>query len=508
MTSRPDKQDPMQWPARFKAVHGRPPRVLHICNIANYAWVNASLMRKHGADCVVLDPDFYHVASAPEWLEAALGGEHGDDFHPDWNKAGLSGFTRPEWFINGPAAFVIRELAAREQGAGLKRKVYRILSAIYRRAVAAERGKTSPFLRFVEAEGALAAALKTAIKRLTLGRAKKSKPPNSDAAGAPPVAQPSFAALPANFPAAITRQAMEPFDVIVGYTLGARYPAALGLTRFVSLELGTLRGLPFEDSPAGQLCAWLYRASPEVFITNVDCIAAADELGIPETRRTPIPHPFDLDRASAYANAPEPSPLAGPTPYFFCPARHHWRDGNASWLKGNDVLIQGAALAAAEGLRFRLVMVDWGEEVALSRQLIEDCGLAERVHWLRPQPRLKLWPIVCGAAAVLDQFAAAAFGGAGLEAMALGRRVVSRIEGAETVAFFDTVPPIMHAETPQQVARGIAAVLDDPQDEAGVGAAGQRWMAAEHGVERQLSLQFAAFERLTGDLARVANHAG
>jgi len=50
--------DPLEWPARFERRHGRKPRVLHICNVANYAYANARLMRQHGIEADVVDPDF------------------------------------------------------------------------------------------------------------------------------------------------------------------------------------------------------------------------------------------------------------------------------------------------------------------------------------------------------------------------------------------------------------------------------------------------------------------
>jgi glycosyltransferase involved in cell wall biosynthesis len=141
-------------------------------------------------------------------------------------------------------------------------------------------------------------------------------------------------------------------------------------------------------------------------------------------------------------------------------------------------------------------MVEWGEELALSRALIAEEGLAERVHWIPPAPRQRLWTLMAGAAGVLDQFAASAFGGVGLEAMALGKPVISRIEGAELGPFFATPPPIRHAATPEQVAEAIQEVLSVPGAAARLGEAGRAWMATEHGVERQLALQFAACERL------------
>ena len=69
-------------------------------------------------------------------------------------------------------------------------------------------------------------------------------------------------------------------------------------------------------------------------------------------------------------------------PFFFAPARHHWRDGNESWLKGNDVVIRAAGLLKRAGYDFRLVFVEWGKELELSRALIASEDIQDRVVWV------------------------------------------------------------------------------------------------------------------------------
>jgi glycosyltransferase involved in cell wall biosynthesis len=487
------------WPARFRSLHGRAPRVLHICNIANYAWVNATIMRRRGVDCVVLDPDFYHVVSSPEWLESDFDGDYGDDYYPRWRDVNLHGYQRPEWFINGPSPFVLSELAARERGDRLSRRAYRALSDMYRSGLGAKSGCVSPMRRAMESEHPALVKLKRALRRVLLSSAQY---PAASRAAVEHVQEGGGTANAALLPRGVSRRLLDsafaPFDVIVGYGLGARFPLGAGFPHFVSLELGTLRGLPFEDSELGRLARLVYLNSPEVFVTNVDCLEPALRVGIPQARLTAIPHPFDLETARSYARSPTQSPISGPDPYFFCPARHHWRKGNASWLKGNDVLIRGAAEAASLGYRFRLVMVEWGQELDLSRSLIDELGLTDRVVWLRPMHRRAMWSVLAGAEGVIDQFGAPAFGGIGLEAMAFGKPLISRIEGAQLTAFFQTNPPMLEASTPAQVARRIAQVLTNPAMRSAVGRAGQQWMQSEHNEDRQLDLQFEVFERLLG----------
>jgi glycosyltransferase involved in cell wall biosynthesis len=484
----------LAWPERFRIRHGRRPRILHLCNIANYAWINAGLMQSRGVETVIVDPDNYHINSAPEWHEARIEADHGDDFHPRWHAAKVSGFVRPDNYLNGPTPFVYRELSARNLSSAHARWFYALLSSLYRRGIASCDEKPSWFRKAMESEAGVLRAAKVLMRKMTLGAASPlaataTQAERTASGGRHP------GGLPRNVPLSVLQSAFQPFDVVVGYALGSHLPAALDLPRFVSLELGTLRGLPFEDSELGRLCAHVYRVSPEVFITNVDCLSSARRLGLAPERLTPIPHPFDLDAALNYRPS-APRLAASRLPYFFAPARHHWKQGNASWLKGNDVLIRGAGLVAKAGRRFRMIFVNWGEDIVISRALIDEVGLSECVEWINPAPRHKLWPIIDGSVAVVDQFAANAFGGAALETMALGKPVISRLEDLDPSPFFTTNPPVLHAGTPEEVAKEMDAVLDDPDDRRGIGQAGQAWMKQEHGVHRQLGLQFAAFERL------------
>jgi len=478
----------LDWPERFRGAFGRAPRILHIGNIGNYAWTNATMMRRRGIDCAVLDPDNYHVVSAPEWVEADLEGDPGDPFHPRWSAMRVTGFRRPEWLINGPTPFVLRELAAREQGQAAAREAYALMSRLYRRGLASPAERHSLFRRVMESRGPAAVAAKALARRLAVGG-------RSDGAAEPKRAVDELVperAVPAGMPRDILEQALGRFDIVIGYALGARFPMASGHPRFASLEIGTLRGLVFEPTPLGALAADIYRRSPIVFVTNVDVLGEAARLGIDEQRIVPIPHPFDAEHAGTV----QPIRSDRGPPVFFAPARHHWRRGSASWVKGNDILIEGAALFARGGADFQLRFVRWGEDVAASAELIAKRGLAERTEWISPLPRRRLWPEIQAAVAVVDQFSASAFGGVALEAMALGKRVISRLDQADLAPFFGSRPPLMSARTPEEVCRQMQKVLEDADDRAGIGAQGRRWMRDEHGSEQQLGRQFAAFESL------------
>ncbi|PZO78517.1 MAG: hypothetical protein DI629_11780 [Mesorhizobium amorphae] len=475
------------WPERFRAAHGRAPRILHIGNVANFAYANAALQRRFGVDAEVIDPDSYHIMAHPAWAEAPIAGEWGDDFNPDWSRVSTGGWQAPDWFAQGPRDLVLAFAAARGRGdEGEARRIrLAIEGASWRRASLLRHARR--FLRGGRMPAWLA-PLRTAA------RAFAYRAPET-AVGGPAPAQSAVADAPPEI-ASLARapglgEAMGGYDIVQGYALGAVYGLAAGHPAVAAVELGTLRGMPFEDSARGRLCAWTYRRSHAVLVTNSDCMAQAAALGIPPERRHPMLHPFDTDKAAQ----PEKGERKQ-TPYFLAPARHHWREGSASFLKGNNRWIAAAARLARENRDFRIVTIRWGEDWEASRALIAEHGLEGRTTWLAPLSRARLEPLMRGACAVIDQFAAASLGGLGLETLAMGGRLVTRYDEAAGALYFRTPPPLLGCAGVDDAADAMRRCLDDPDDAARLGARARAWMKGEHGVERQMTEQFAVFEAM------------
>jgi glycosyltransferase involved in cell wall biosynthesis len=103
------------WVDRFRAAHGRPPRILHLGNIANNAYLNAKIQRRAGIDADAVAFDYYHIMGNPEWEECAFEG-HVDEFFPDWWAVGLGDWERPRWFVQGPQRSCIAYLEALHAG--------------------------------------------------------------------------------------------------------------------------------------------------------------------------------------------------------------------------------------------------------------------------------------------------------------------------------------------------------------------------------------------------------
>jgi glycosyltransferase involved in cell wall biosynthesis len=289
---------------------------------------------------------------------------------------------------------------------------------------------------------------------------------------------------------------LEHYDIIQGYSIDGFIPLVNGRKAFASYEHGTLRELPFEASLTGLICNISYAHSPAVFVTNTDVLPSVERLGLDPDKVHNLPHAFDDRKLMDWRNAnPELAPPSDEV-VFFSPTRQHWRDENRSLTKGNDIMLRAAGALWAEGRRFRMVLVEWGQDIAATRQLVDGLGFGEAVRWVPPMGKQDLWRAYCTSHAVLDQFILPALGGVGFEALALGCRLISRTEQAVLSRFFGEAPPVLPAASVEEVAASMRMVLDDPEDSAGIGAAGRNWIDTWHSARRTVSIQAGVYRDL------------
>ena len=289
---------------------------------------------------------------------------------------------------------------------------------------------------------------------------------------------------------------LDHYDIVQGYSTDAHISLFAGFKAFTSYEHGTLRDIPFENNRRGQLCTFTYQHSPHVFVTNSDVLPSVERLALNQKCVTYLPHAFDDQKLVRWrARRPELKPPSNDI-VFFSPTRHHWRDGNLSLTKGNELMLAAVGRLWAEGRKFQLVLVEWGQDVVASRDMIESLGFSEAVEWVPMMSKQELWTRYCTSHAVLDQFALPALGGVGFEALTLARPLVTRICVKTTARFFGAPPPVLPANSEKEIAASMARILDDPEDRAGIGAAGAAWIETWHSARRTVDLQVVAYEKV------------
>jgi glycosyltransferase involved in cell wall biosynthesis len=286
------------------------------------------------------------------------------------------------------------------------------------------------------------------------------------------------------------------YDMIQAYSTDPAIPLVCGLHNFAAYEHGTIRAIPFQDTVQGRMCALSYREAPAVFVTNSDNVAAAERLGISKERMFCLPHAFDDTKLRRFAEENRAICREDPPCVFFAPARLHWKDRDPSFAKGNDVFLRALPLVRRTSPTFRVVLVEWGRDVAATKQLLADVGCEDVVTWIPLLKKRELWAQYLGSHAVVDQFVIPALGGVAFEAMALGRRTITALDIEQVTRFFGEAPPVFAAETVEQVAEAMLQIIADPKDEAGRGDASRCWIEGYHSARRIVEIQLDAYQSI------------
>jgi glycosyltransferase involved in cell wall biosynthesis len=222
------------------------------------------------------------------------------------------------------------------------------------------------------------------------------------------------------------------YDAIEAYATDPIIPMLCGHEPCVAYEHGTIREIPFDDAPTARLCALAYARADAVVVTNPDCRAAADRLGV--RRLVPIPHLidrkyYDPEIADAGALPPDVRP-----PYIFSPARHDWD------IKGSHILIAAFARIAGEFPDLQLVTPAWGGDLARSHELITTLGIGHRVAMIDPVNIHNLIRVTRGARALVDQFRFGVFGGIGPTALAVGTPLITHLDHSKSDWWMEPPP--------------------------------------------------------------------
>ena len=432
----------------------RPPRVLHVGNVANNGYLNAKLQRRVGvpADAVC---DEWHMISQPEWEDAPLE-PVSDPLAPLMGKVG---WERPDWVISprrwDPRAEQERWLHERARlavdGPGLVARF------------PAFRKRYEPLRPILEHDLQVVDLLRAGawLNRFErqFGRA---------------------------------RRLFARYDVVQAYGI---HPILLllagGGRPFVSFEHGTLRDLPFEDDWYGRLLSLAYRSAAKVIITNPDVLASARRLEL--DNYVFIPHPVDEEKYR-----PGPSELRAQLDaegwdfVLVAPSRHDWD------IKGTDRMLRGFAELVRARPKALLVLFEWGLELDRSRDLIRELGIEANVRWSPPLPKLRLIDAYRGADLVLDQFEIGTFGAIAPEAMACGAPVVMAFEPEIHRWCFEELPPVVAARSAGEIGAALTRLAQDDAERKRLGQAGREWVERHHGWRLVVDRQLALYEELMG----------
>jgi glycosyltransferase involved in cell wall biosynthesis len=404
------------WTEDFRSRTGRRPKVLHVSNVANNAYLNARILTEVGIENHVIANDLYHFGSCPEWFDS--GGVKldrrliGEDFFPDFWRAGVPNSARPRWFAQAPQLLSLEYLCLYCDDNPLHELAWAAMQ--YERFKTTICKDTMPERLWLDADTYQAAANASrldAATRTMFEEVRSYQPilerlflafgeiygPNVRSLLSIPIpfgyADP-FEALVVDkeifaiwrdlrgkgilsalgYEMAELRDWKRPpvpkgvrqadADAFVGaqgywerlydrydYVINYATSPYLGLInrrKFLAYEHGTIRSIPFDEDIIGRLTHAGYQYADGVFITNIDYITAEKRVALDRKKIHYIPHAFDETPLLDFKR--DHAHLQPPTDCvtFFWPTRQDWISRDIRMAKQNDIAIHALALAAKQ----------------------------------------------------------------------------------------------------------------------------------------------------------------
>lgn len=174
--------------------------------------------------------------------------------------------------------------------------------------------------------------------------------------------------------------------------------------------------------------------------------------------------------------------------------------------KGNDRFIRAFARAVKSGLHAQCLVVSRGPDVRPAQALVAECGLTEHVQWLPSLTRGELFRRYAQADVVVDQFDVGGLGGIAIEAMAMGKPVLTFVDEQAARLQYDDPPPVLNCRTEDEICDRIMGCNDG----AFLRELGQRarsWATRHHDWGHCLHRFLFWHATLTGDAEPLKRYA-
>ncbi|HEV3237594.1 MAG TPA: glycosyltransferase [Gemmataceae bacterium] len=472
---------------------------LHLCNVANVAYGYCKILNQIDHQAELRCHDLLHLMSQPEWDDLELNSaDFPDENDFTVNSADFGDYQRPSWYQNAPVcpkAITLPEIADKILPVTVNNKTTKLA---VRRAESLRR-------RLIHS---LKTAVPANLKEHVRPTYHKALSMTMRLLGRAPIS-PMFQSPQLTFPVVKERiqvlvkesQRYEPewhltkemltlyrahahwldrhltdHDVTMAYVYTPIYAMIQGKTPYVSVEIGTMRDLPFDGTPIGKMLALAYRLSDQVIITNPDVIAQANKLGL--ERYQFCPHPVD-EEVFKPAAIDSPLRLELQAKYdaehvLIAPARQNWA------VKGNDRLFRAFAELTGRGVRAVLVIPGWGQEIARSKELCQSLNISHRVAWIAPVSEPVLLKYFQAADLVLDQFILGVFGLVTCKALSCGKTVLTSYDRKTHAWCFAEHPPLVDCRSEKEIMDAMFGLLQAPNRIAEIGQDARRWVEAHH----------------------------
>lgn len=283
------------------------------------------------------------------------------------------------------------------------------------------------------------------------------------------------------------RKEMKKFDLIVSHVPFFVYSYLLR-TKYIAFEAGSIRYFGHGASRYESIRYWLmersYRYAKLVLMTNPDTIDLCEEHKL---NWEFIPFAINMQRYR-----PMNTESLGYENVILCFSRNNWKE------KGQDKLIRAFARFLKEDPDSLLVLIEWGQDLAKSKELVVQMDLQKHVKWIPMMSKPYLVEWINRSTVVADQFNLGSSGTAGFEAMACGKPLIIYLSPPHYNRVYDEFPPILNSQTEEDIFRALKSCADKKARNE-LGRKSRAWVSEHHDAAQVAKKHLAVYERLLAE---------
>ncbi|WIM47864.1 glycosyltransferase family 4 protein [Methanosarcina mazei] len=230
----------------------------------------------------------------------------------------------------------------------------------------------------------------------------------------------------------------------------------------------------------------LVNKAKKIFVSTPDLLMDVSSFG---KNATFLPNPVDFERF--YPKKPEIDLQEGFDFIIFHPTRH-------SLNKGNQIFIKSFSEIISQGYNAKLVMVEWGDLLHESKNLVHKLNISKNVEWIKSIPPYEMADYYNASDLVFDQFHLKGLGLVSFEAMACGKLTITKYSPEYLKQGYSINPPLSIIDEEVKLTQEVISFLDDARHRKKMGSACLNWVKEEHSSSKILSILKQSYDEIQG----------
>jgi glycosyltransferase involved in cell wall biosynthesis len=286
------------------------------------------------------------------------------------------------------------------------------------------------------------------------------------------------------------RKEMKKYELVVAHVPFFMYSYLLR-AKYIAFEAGAIRYFGQGNTLYQRLRLWLmersYRHAEIVLMTNPDTLDLCEKFDL---NWEFIPFAINMQRYR-----PMKVGSLGYDNVILCFSRQNWRE------KGQDKLIRAFAKFITENKDSLLILVEWGQDLALSKELVTQMGIQSHVKWIPMMSKPLLVEWINRSTVVADQFNLGSSGTAGFEAMSCAKPLVIYLSPSHYNRVYDEFPPILNAQSEDDILHALDFCTDKKARNE-LGRKSRLWVSRHHDAVLVAKKHLAVYERMFAEPAK------